>query len=221
MTMIGDFFFAGKPYSYFDHPSNSTRENERRVEIPIVLKRIEGRQDGRMLEVGNVLSQYVGRDGWTTVDLREKEEGVVNADIVEWSDDPFDFIVSVSTFEHIGRDEGGDPFRAIDALRHCTDDLLKPGGRLIVTVPMGYNPVLDAWLMYRWKGDCRYLQRVSRDNRWTEVDRPAVRTAKYGSPYPFGNAVIVGEYVRPEIAEPLLVVEREAPEGEPEWPAQP
>lgn len=199
--MNRSFAFGGQKYKYFDHPANSTRINERRVELPIIMA-VMRRREGRVLEVGNVLSQYMGRKGWTTVDLREKEDGVVNADIVEWSGGPFDLVVSISTFEHIGIDSGRDPFRAIDAVLRCASHLLAPGGRFVFTVPVGYNPVLDAWLFNRWAGKTGYLMRVSEDNRWKEADEDPVRSAKYGSPYPYANAVIVGDFVRAPGAKP-------------------
>lgn len=188
------FLFNGTEYPYFRHPANNTRVNERRVEIPIIQRYVEGKP-GPILEVGNVLGQYIDRR-WTTVDLTEEGEGVLNCDILAWQGGPYKLIVSISTFEHIGLDYGATPFTAIDAIRHCSD-LLAPGGRLVFTVPIGYNPALDEWLMNDWAGTLSYLKRVSIGNRWAQVDRDAVKDAKYGEPYKYGNALIIGEYVRP------------------------
>lgn len=180
-------------HEYFDHPANSTRVNERRVEVPIIRSYVEANR-GAMLEVGNVLGQYLGRR-WTTVDLVEKEKGVVNCDILSWKGGPYDLVVSISTFEHIGTDFGKEPERAIDAVIHCCG-LLAHNGRLVFTVPIGYHPVLDEWLFNRWGGTKSYLKRVSADNRWEQVGLDDVRGAKYGSPFKFANAIIVGEFVK-------------------------
>lgn len=183
----------GIEYQYFHHPANNTRENERAVEIPIILKHLESR--GTTLEVGNVLGQYVERR-WTTVDLVEKEEGVTNCDILTWNGGPYDLVVSISTFEHIGRDFGNEPaYNAVNAVLHCCG-LLTPKGRLVFTVPLGYHPVLDQWLLEDWNGMKSFLKRVSADNCWRQVEIDDVRAAKYGEPFRFANAIVVGEFVK-------------------------
>lgn len=192
---IGTFRLDGTEYEYFHHPANTTWANERAVELPIVLERVLGRQ-GTMLEVGNVLSQYVGRNKWTTVDLKEKEDGVVNVDILDYYGGSYDLIVSVSTFEHIGVDECSDRFLAVDAVKHCANHLLAPGGRLLLTAPVGYNPVLDAWLAHRWPGRTLYMVKVSKENVWVQADREVALRAEYGSPYPCANAICVGTFAR-------------------------
>jgi SAM-dependent methyltransferase len=190
---VKNFLLDGIEYSYFDHPKNQTRVNERRVEVPVVRRHVESAR-GSVLEVGNVLGQYIGRR-WTTVDLVEKEAGVVNCDILDWKGGPYDLIVSISTFEHIGRDFGKVPERAIDAVIHCFG-LLAPGGRLVFTVPLGYHAILDEWLLQRWGGEKSYLKRVSADNLWRQVEPGDVKGARYGDPFPFANAVLVGQISR-------------------------
>lgn len=186
------FLFNGTEYAYFHHPANNTGINERIVEIPIFHKYMEGAPPAT-LEVGNVLGQYIGRR-WTTVDLVEKEEGVDNCDILDWKGGPYDLIVSISTFEHIGVDHGKIPEMAIAAVLHC-QDLLAPNGRFVFTIPLGYHPMLDEWLFEEWNGTKYFLKRVSDDNRWSQVEQADVRTAKYGEPFPYGNALIIGEFL--------------------------
>lgn len=185
------FFFKGTEYQYFRHPANNTKVNERIVEVPVIRKYMEGKR-GLTLEVGNVLGQYLGRK-WETVDLVEKETGVTNCDILDWKGGPYDLIVSISTFEHIGVDHGTVPSRAIDAVLHC-ESLLRPGGRFVFTIPMGYHPMLDEWLLTKWHGSRSYLQRISADNRWVEAGKDRIQGAQYGKPFKYGNAIIVGEY---------------------------
>lgn len=193
---VGAFKFNGEEYPYFHHPKNNTKVNERIVEVPVIRKVIEGKR-GATLEVGNVLGQYLGRR-WATIDLVEKEKGVTNIDVMAYKGGPFDLIVSISTFEHVGWDYGKKiPTRAGDAVLHC-QDLLMPGGRLVFTIPMGYHPVLDEWLTTAWPGKKSFLKRVSLDNCWEQVEGNAVRGVQYGKPYKYANAILVGEYVRPE-----------------------
>ncbi|MFK5282271.1 hypothetical protein ACI3PL_22195, partial [Lacticaseibacillus paracasei] len=54
-----------------------------------------------ILEVGNVLSNFMPCNH-IVVDKFEKASGVLNVDIVDYrSTHKFDFIISISTFEHI------------------------------------------------------------------------------------------------------------------------
>lgn len=192
---VGAFKFNGEEYPYFHHPKNNTKVNERIVEVPIIRKVIESKREAT-LEVGNVLGQYLGRR-WTTIDLVEKEKGVTNVDVLAWKGGPYDLIVSISTFEHVGLDYGKKiPTRAADAVLHC-QGLLMPGGRLVFTIPMGYHPGFDEWLMTTWSGKKSYLKRVSLDNRWEQAEADVVKGAEYGKPYKYGNVILVGEYVRP------------------------
>ena len=107
----GTFILQGRPYRYFYHPYNTTWKNERAVEIPIILDKIQfyHYQGGRILEVGNVLSNYVHFQH-DIIDKYDKSEGVINQDVVDFQpaeneNDKYDLIVSISTIEHVGWDE--------------------------------------------------------------------------------------------------------------------
>ena len=148
--------FSGRRLRYADFGYNETLVNERAVELPIALEWIADRRFGsRGLEVGNVLRHYPSpfrRDPypWTTIDLTEPGPDVINIDVMDTPDlvgpaaPPFDWIVSISTIEHVGWDyEPQEPDKAvaaIDVLRSC----LTPHGRALITVPTGYNRHLDA-----------------------------------------------------------------------------
>jgi SAM-dependent methyltransferase len=60
---------------------------------------------------------------------------------LEWKDDFFDVAVLISSFEHFGKGEYGDPVNdngyAIAAENIIR--MIKPGGIMIVTVPLDYN----------------------------------------------------------------------------------
>jgi hypothetical protein len=121
---------------------NGTWTNERAVEIPLArrfLKTVVG--DGA--EVGNVLGHY-GIKLSTVVDKYDHAAGITNVDVVEWYPTrPLDYLVSISTIEHVGRDET--PRRdtkAVDALSHLIA-IMKPEGRLFITAALGHNPALD------------------------------------------------------------------------------
>jgi glycosyltransferase involved in cell wall biosynthesis len=188
------FIFQGKTYRYFYHNYNRTWRNERAVEVPIVwqiLKKYEGKN---ILEVGNVLSHYfsVSHD---IIDKYEKIDSVISHDAVDFNPPKrYDLIVSISTLEHIGWDE---ILRDSTKIPHTIENLerlLAPKGKMIVTLPLGYNPELDKLL-----GDGKIqftrrfcLKRVSKDNKWMEADWKEVKNARYDGPFPYANGLVIG-----------------------------
>lgn len=187
------FKFQGRHYGYFCHRYNNTWRNERAVEVPIIWQMVEGNGEGRVLEVGNVLSHYfaVSHD---VLDKYEANKGVINQDVADFeASKKYDLIVSISTLEHVGWDEFPQSprkvLRAIDNLR----SILTPGGRIVVTIPLGYNPVLDGLLSNGEAPFTRqfFMKRVSRDNQWKEADWAEVVDSKYNF-YISSNALLIG-----------------------------
>lgn len=202
------FSFAGQSFRYFSHHFNHTYFNERIIEIPIALSYLEKYAGRRVLEVGNVLSHY-GAFSHTVVDKYEKAPGVVNADILDYAPAyPFDLIISISTYEHIGYDENryanqGQYSAERDNLLRalaCTKRLLAPGGVFLLTAPLGYNPALDE-LVYRDQlglTTALFMKRMTRDNRWAEVPLTEVRGSRYGAPFrPGANGLLIARYDNP------------------------
>ena len=187
------FTLDGVEYPYFYHRYNRSWRNERVVEVPIIKHILDSIPGARVLEVGNVLSHYfpIKHD---IVDKYEKAEGVVNEDVADLDRfGRYDLIVSISTLEHVGWDEEPrDPEkipRAVETLKRC----LAPGGRLVATLPIGYNPELDRMLdrgAIPFSG-IGYLKRVSPDNEWKQVSWEEVRDSVYNRPYPAANALAV------------------------------
>ena len=165
----GTFTFAGRTYAYLAHRHNFTWMHERAVEIPIARAFLEA-AEGRVLEVGHVLGHY-GSGGHEVVDKYEREPGVRNEDVLDL--DPatrYDVVVSVSTLEHVGvDDEPRDPGRAVAAVERL-HELLAPGGRLLVTLPAGYNPALDDAVRAGTLpfGEVRAMIRAGAGMRWRE-----------------------------------------------------
>lgn len=191
---MGRFEFDRKRYHYMFHPYGATLRGERIVELPIVLEELKHHAGQRILEVGNVLSHYVPIHH-DVVDKYEKAPGCMNYDIVGYRPSGlYDFIVSISTVEHIGWNEyEKDPEKSVRAL-HYMKSLLKKGGRMMVTMPWGENPALDAHLR---SARCifdslRFMKRISRRNTWRQATAEALDSSRYGSPYPFGNVLVIG-----------------------------
>ncbi|MBI5459109.1 MAG: hypothetical protein HY987_05195 [Methanobacterium sp.] len=195
LKLFRKFTFNGEKYGYFYHEYNEAWGNERSVEIPIIKKYVDEYDCDEILEVGNVLSHYF-KTCHDVVDKYEKVDGVINQDVVDYNPKKrYRLIVTISTLEHVGWDEEPqDPekvFLALDNLKNC----LAPGGKLIVTIPIGGNPHLDNFLKTGKINftENYYLKRISQSNRWVELGSDFIE-ASYGSPYPLANALFVGIY---------------------------
>jgi hypothetical protein len=184
--------FRGERYPYFLHGYNVTWCNERAVEIPIVWAEVSRGDGRRVLEVGNVLSHYfaVTHD---VIDKFERAPGVRNEDAVSFrAGRPYDLIVSISTLEHVGwDDEPRDPGKIERALANLCAQLA-PGGRLVATLPVGYNPHLDALLAGGCPfSRCYYLKRLGL-TAWREADWPEVAGSAYDDPWPGARGLVIG-----------------------------
>lgn len=187
------FDFQGAHYDYFLHNHNVTWGNERAVEIPIVRAALDRARGRRILEVGNVLAHY-GAVAHEALDKFERGPAVRNEDVATFSaGGPYDLIVSISTLEHVGFDE--EP-RDPDKIRRAVANLrthLAPGGRLLVTLPLGYNAGMDAQLA---AGElpfdrCHYLKREGLCT-WREATWQEVAGFPYAERWPGARGLVVG-----------------------------
>jgi hypothetical protein len=189
------FRFRGATYPCFFHGYNLTWSNERAVEVPIVRALLAVQRGGRVLEVGNVLSHYPRIPGEREVlDKFETGPAVRNEDVTTFrSPHPYDLIVSISTLEHVGWDEEPkDPGKILRAVENLAGQLA-PGGRMLVTLPLGYNPDMDALLArdaipfthrfcLRRRGWCR----------WEEVSWEEIAGSRYGEGWPGARGLVIG-----------------------------
>jgi hypothetical protein len=189
------FYFDGQWYKYAFHIYGKTWENERAVELPIVVSYLQQRPSARILEVGNVLSHYT-RINHTCVDKYERGRGVVNTDIVEYQPEAkFDLIICISTIEHIGVDDDpGHPWKVKQAIEKMIS-LLTEDGEIMMTFPIGYNLALDEIVRQgQYFTKARYLVRTTSDNQWRQVNYSSVKDSLFGSPFPFANALVVAGF---------------------------
>lgn len=88
-----------------------------------------------------------------------------------------------------------DPTKIWTALEHLRARCLAPGGTLVVSLPLGYNPEADKVAHDKVLFTKRYfLKRVSLFNTWRQVREEDARSTKYDEPWDFGNAIFVGIY---------------------------
>jgi SAM-dependent methyltransferase len=195
----------GERLPVFRHLYNTTWLNERGAELAVVQRFLSDVIDdddwvgAEALEVGNVCGHYdlwqpvIGEGvGLTVVDRYEAAKGVRNIDVFDVVG-RFDLIVSVSTLEHVRFDPPEEPeadgaVRAIEHLR----GLLAPGGRMLVTVPTGHNPALDAVLVAGETGADRACTLVRDMESWRRTE--TIEARPYGRTQPWAEAVWIGEF---------------------------
>ncbi len=167
----GSFVLDGLSYPYLYARHKLTWLTERTVEVPVIQALVDRHPPDRVLEVGNVLSHYRAQRH-LIADRYERAPDVLNRDVLALGGlGPFDLIVGISTLEHVGLDElAPDPGKALRAV-HVLRELLAPGGRLVLTVPAGYNPSFAAAIR---SGEVPItslaaLRREAGQGRWREV----------------------------------------------------
>lgn len=188
------FSLDGRIYQYAIHLANAAFRVERAVEIPVALEMFPW--GGNVLEIGNVLSQYTTLPH-DIVDKYEKGEGVQNVDIVRYNPGKlYDLIISISTLEHIGWDETPkEPGKILEAVA-VMKTLLSDKGKMLVTVPLGYNDFLDRSLNEGSLGFSRvfFLKRISSMNDWEQTTFEEASARKYGERYPCANGIAIGVF---------------------------
>ena len=192
-----EFTFDDRLISLFYHAYNMTWANERSVEIPIINDYLSHYESKGVLEIGNVSSHY-GNVNHTILDKFERGKGIINEDILNFvATEKFELIVSISTFEHIGFDDdmeddsGVKILHAIDASRK----LLAENGRLVLTLPIGYNPSLDRLISGDKLKSIRsfFICRIGR-LKWETTTTEKALACRYGSPFPYANAIMIAEF---------------------------
>jgi SAM-dependent methyltransferase len=175
-------------------------DSERIVEVPFVLQYVSGAAGAEILEVGNVLHRFVNFPH-EVLDKYEQAPGVMNADAESFNPGRrYDLIVSVSTLEHIGFDEFPREAGKLSRAIHNLQRLLKPGGVLVFTCPLGYNPELDALLSSSSLLAKRqfFVRRISILNLWTQVTLMEGSRHRYAGEFRFASSLALVELGPPE-----------------------
>lgn len=196
-TLSNDIFIFDslnyKKLPYFYHTYNVTWSNERRIEFPLIKYYMTGIESSKILELGNVLSHYV-KTKHDIVDEYEYDPGIMNVDIMIYNPKKkYDLILSISTLEHVGVDGEKEPGKALKTIRHLKT-LLSQNGKIIFTIPIGYNKLLDKAIKNdpSFVSKAYYFKRVTSNNKWVEIDKKTAFTASYGFPYRWGNSIVLG-----------------------------
>lgn len=189
------FEFNGRKYHYFYSLYGATWRSERSVEIPIVWNFVDefNKQQKKILEVGNVLS-YRFSVCHDILDKYDKMQSVINEDVVDYNPPyKYDLIVSISTLEHVGYDEEfKDPMKIIRSIQNLKT-LLKSGGVLVVTLPLGQNKAMDSLLAKKiLVFDKMYYLKRQKKNVWKQVEEINPAHVVYNERIPSANAIVIG-----------------------------
>jgi SAM-dependent methyltransferase len=200
------FDYHGVTLAYERGAYNWSALNERAVEIPAARSFVVSQatrlwgQEGRGLEVGAVLPHYGIHHGvhmpGHVVDLYEEGEGINSLDVFDIRAS-YDYIVSISTLEHVRWDDPAhdrDPEGGPAALRHLLS-LLRPGGQAFVTIPLGHH--------HRWDDliasgeleptrDVVYARQGGDPVQWAPMDRGW--WAPYGASSMWAEGVWIAEW---------------------------
>jgi hypothetical protein len=188
------FRFDGHLLPYFLHAYHGTYRNERCIEIPIALSLL--RDATPFLEVGNVLNHYLTLPH-DVVDKYESYPGVINQDVIDFSPShKYEVVLCISTLEHVGWDETPkDPHKIHIALRRL-QSLLKPKGRIIFTIPVGWNPQMDQKLFgHEIKLSQVWYMKRTGTMQWEQCGMEEIRSAKFGEPHWCANGLVIAEMV--------------------------
>ena len=187
------FKLGDKRYRYYVSKSDAV-VSERSVELPILEEFYNNyhRKGCKFLEVGNVLNVHKkNRIDHTVVDKYEVAKGVINEDIVNYKPKiKYDIIASISTLEHVGFDELPKDSNKLSLAMKNVLSLLKPQGKLLITMPIGYNPAVDQYVKTT-KLRKQFMIKNSVFNDWIETDEQTAFKRPYNSIYKRDNAIVI------------------------------
>lgn len=199
------FVFNNRIYEYFSHKYNNTTLNERTVEVGIIKDVVENyikNTNGNVLEIGNVLSHYFPVK-WDILDKYETGDNVINEDIASFTPvNKYDLIVSISTFEHIGFDEGryaknmveqnNDKF--IEAVKNVKSKCLNDNGLFVMTIPLNFNLNINSILFDKNNtifDQIYFMKKTTISNVWEQCSAEDAITKKYDNPFPWANGLAI------------------------------
>ena len=188
------FQYQGKKLPYFRHKKSLTWINERAIEIPIIMDYIHNSSAKTILEVGAVLPHYYPALQKEVIDKFEIGPGISNEDVVTFTPHKkYDLIVSISTLEHVGFDDDiKDPLGIIKALNNLKLNCLQKGGKMVITIPIGYNKDVDGHLFTNNLGfnEEYFFKKKNVFNTWKEISKEEAKKIEYSGFH--AKAIVVG-----------------------------
>ncbi len=210
------FMFNSEKLSYFFHSYNNFRLTERAIEIPIIKFFLQKGNYENVLEIGNVANYYYEffKEVFkkkTVVDKYEYAYDIIQKDICQYVPTTrFDFVMSISTFEHMDSDLGRNPEYtkgksklisiAADNIKYVSDYLLKEGGKFVLTAPLSYTPEWDATFFSDVFNKCNFIghkayvfKKIS-ELTWLQIDMDEAKRIPFNYQLPWVNYLSVVEF---------------------------
>lgn len=179
--------YKNKDIKYFDHPYNTTRQNERTVEVPLAKLFLESHLD--LIEIGCVTPYYFTRYDHKVYDLTDGHLRAINLDALTL-DVKGKNVLSISTIEHFGEDEV-----TSDSVKFL-DRVMKESKKYLITFPLGINKKLDEYVAKNI--DCSYLSRKESNRDLWEVKEYKDLSdfdKKYGSYHKGGTIAVIENFL--------------------------
>lgn len=201
------FKLNGVKYPYFLHHHNCGGHpsvgSERLVELALADAWLASAEYSCTTEVGAVTPYYWPRRVGRVIDPYDTHPLVTDRTTVAGQSLVGQDVICISTLEHIGQAEYGQPPDA-DLLAAALSQIWSQSRRVLATVPVGYNPALDEIILNRrFPDDVRVslLRRATGEPYWRQSsDLVAAIASGYG-PKEFSNTMPYG-------AKAVVVLER-------------
>jgi hypothetical protein len=185
-----EFEFAGRKYQVYVSGHNCgwppSRMTERSVELAIADCWLQDVDRVSLIEVGAVTPYYWPHRVPNVVDPYDPHPLVTIRESILDIDLSARPVLSISTFEHIGRGDYGLPQDPQLVLRSL-EKLFAESPRFLVTVPRGFNATLDEYLLrlspVQVDVQLHHLVRHSSGNDWRQEED----ASKASLPYGFGK----------------------------------
>jgi hypothetical protein len=174
---------------YFYHSYNSTKHNERCVEVSLAFDFLKRFKYESVIEIGAVVPYYCDNIIHTVYDIVDPYEKCIRTDLTKTN---FSFdnlnVLSISTIEHIGNGDYGleiDRNAGIIFLKK----IINESKNYLITFPWGYNKLFDNQILEN-KINFTLVKRIS-EFEWIHDITNNIDDILYNYPYSNGNSVIL------------------------------
>ncbi len=177
------FTYKGKEFDYIDSTHNTTRANERCVELALVKNFLETHNN--VVEIGAVSPYYFGEYIHKVYDLEDKHPRAENVDASDMSFKKKD-VLCISTVEH---------FKENSLI--FVERIIKEANSYLITFPLGYNERLDSEeKLDKWAYvNANFIGRLDLEENkdiWVEKSTLTDEEKKY-TPRHWANTVVIIE----------------------------
>jgi len=193
-----------KREEYFDHPHNTTIENERAIEVVMGLRYLKecGKSltKDRIIEIGSVMPHYLKQPVSHEV-LDPEDPYATIVDFAENHSYKGDHVLSISTIEHIGKVGPRDQFKNAEEENlplgyNLLCRIYEESKSCLISWPIGYNTFLDNSVLNSKENGVElnyffYIKMCSEPEPVWELEQSDEGFKHfYGTPFSHANSVI-------------------------------